>query len=283
LYDIIINDGCPSEGVKPAPSIAAQRLQTTLNGRTILAGYVTADVVALQTSLLPDNISYPFSAHNILIGHEYVVDLPNGSAAGFNAVSVEDTAAVAGQFANNLQGSVTGFYSVNDTLERFSGNSGDLIQTGTANADEMDLIVRYFTASALVARTEIWLWKECNSSDDINLEGRPTSDIPAVNEQAGLDDECAASSNLNVAVYDEEENVHSITFNFPDEVNFVDVRPFVTPGVNGGWFRLPVDPEVQATAHSVQLAGLNAIDLRWDAIFPAHRQYTDYIGGDNQE
>jgi len=273
LYDILkTSTGCASEGVAQAPSIAATRLQTTLNGNVILSGYVTADVVTTPTALLPHNPVYPFGAHNVLIGHEYVVDLPNGSAGGFNAASIEDTAEIFGHPATDVgtaiigpNGITTGFYSDNDTLERFSGNNGDLLQTFSANASELDMIVRYFTASAVSAQTQIWLWKECNDSDtlDLELDGDTT--------------ECANSGTLNVAVYDEDENVHSITFDFPDEVNFVDVAPFVTPGVNGGWFRLPVDPEVSSLAYSVQLAGTNDATLRWDAIFPAHRQYTSYI------
>ena len=280
MYDILKDPlGCATEGVAQAPAIASTRLQATLNGETILAGYVTADVVTSNTALLPDNPVYPFGAHNILIGHEYIVDLPNGSATGLNAVSIEDTAVAAGDplsgfghptfdIGGNLLGvpQITrGFYSDNDTLERFSGNNGDILQTLTPNASELDMIVRYFTASAVHAKTEIWLWKECNSSDDLDLE------------LDGDTTECPNSGTLNVAVYDEDENVHSITFNFPDEVNFVDVAPFITPGVPGGWFRLPVDPEVSSVAYSLQEANTQDATLRWDAVFPAHRQYTNYL------
>jgi hypothetical protein len=287
LYDILFNEagplpddtgGCSSEGVAQAPPIAAERLEVSAN---LLAGYITADVVTASTSLLPQNPAYPFAPYNVLIGHEYVVDLPNGSATGLNAVSIENTAPTIGHpvCPVALCPFTDGFYStdVDDTLERFSGVSGDAAQTGTDpspltfDTDELDMIVRYFTASALEGRTEIWLWKECNSSDDRDLE----SD--------GDDTECGISSELNVSVWDEDENVFSITFDFPDEVNFVDIRPYVNANDSGGWLRLPVDPEVQATAYALQFANSSDATLRWDAVFPAHRQYTDYIGGDAEE
>jgi hypothetical protein len=273
LYDILVGGGCTPEDVAPAPPIAAQLLAVDDTG--LLAGYITADVVTAQTSALPDNLTYPFGAHNVLIGHEYLVDLPNGSATGLNAVSIESTTPLFGHPASPAVVFSDGFYNDDspvDNLERFSGWNGDQAQTASGgDSDEFDLIVRYFSASALNGRTSIWLWKECNGSDEIDLED-------------DLDDtECANSATLNVSVYDEDENVHSITFNFPDEVNFVLINPFVTPGVNGGWLRLPVDPEVQATAYTVQRASEERTDLRWDAVFPAHRQYTDYLGGDVEE
>jgi len=91
------------------------------------------------------------------------------------------------------------------------------------------------------------------------------------------------SYNPVLAVYDEEENVHSISQPFPDEVNFVDVHDIITPGAPGGWFRIPMPESEQAVANTVQLAHDSTATLRWDAIFPAHRQYTDYIGGDTAE
>jgi hypothetical protein len=272
LYDILFaTDGCASEDVAQAPPIAAQRLVVDDD---LLAGYITADVVTASTSLLPDNPVYPFGSHNVLVGHEYIVDLPNGSATGLNAVSIEDTTPTFGHPVSPAYTFSTGFYGA-DSLERFSGWNGDSAQTNSGgDSDEFDMIVRYFTALALEGKTEIWLWKECNRTDSVNLEPL-FGDVDA--------NECNVSSVLNVAVWDEDENVHSITFTFPDEVNFVDVQPFVTPGVNGGWFRLPVDPEVQATAYSLQFANSSDATLRWDAVFPAHRQYTDYIGGDAEE
>jgi len=271
LYDILLGPGCTSEGVAQAPPIAAERLEVDPD---LLAGYITADVVTSSTSLLPDNPVYPFGPYNVLIGHEYVVDLPRGSATGLNAVSVENTVPTVGHPVRPGYTFSTGFYT-SDALERFSGWNGDSAQTNSGgDSDEFDMIVRYFTASALEGQTEIWLWKECNNSDNVNLE-------PSFGDTDST--ECGISSTLNVAVWDEEENVHSITFNFPDEVNFVDVAPFVNPGANGGWLRLPVDPEVQATAYSLQNAGVSNILLRWDAVFPAHRQYTNYLGGNAEE
>jgi hypothetical protein len=288
LYDILFNapgplpadtGGCSAEGVPQAPAIAAQRLEVDDN---LLAGYITADVVTAVTSIPATEPGYPFGKHNVLIGHEYVVDLPNGSATGLNAVSVEDTTPDFGHPASPAYAFSDGFYvpgtilAPGDTLERFSGYNGDSVQTNSVNSDALDMIVRYFTASALEGKTEIWLWKECNSSDEENLE-------PGFGDVIADDTECANSSNPTVSVWDEDENVFSITFTFPDEVNFVDLGPYVTPGVNGGWLRLPVDPEVQATAYSLQFASSSAAGLRWDAVFPAHRQYTDYIGGDAEE
>jgi hypothetical protein len=117
--------------------------------------------------------------------------------------------------------------------------------------------LRYFTATALQARTEVWLWKD-----------RVTT------------------SPLNLAVYDEEENVISITQNFPDEVNFVNIAGLIIPGAPGGWFRIPfltsqfppTSRPIQAVAYSLQLANSQSAQLRWDAIFPAHRQYTNFPG-----
>jgi hypothetical protein len=272
LYDILFaTDGCASEGVAQAPPIAAERLQVD---PTLLAGYITADVVTSSTSLVPEDPTYPMGSSNILVGHEYVVDLPRGSATGLNAVSVEHTAPTVGQGVRPGYAFTKGFYA-SDSLERFSGWNGDSAQTNSGgDSTELDMIVRYFNASALEGETEIWLWKECNDGDDVNLEpGFGDVDVT----------ECDISSSLDVAVYDEDENAFSVTFNFPDEVNFVDTRQYVNSSDNGGWLRLPMDPEVQATAYSLQNAGVTNILLRWDAVFPAHRQYTDYIGGDTEE
>jgi hypothetical protein len=272
LYDILVSDdGCETEGVAPAPDAAAASLETTINGRTLLAGYVTADLVSAATSLDPidDNDVYPFLYYNILIGHEYVVDLPAGSAGGFNAVSIEAVDPDAGHPTGlNHLGVNDGFYvddgalgGVGDFLERIDGNTGVLVQTGdTADGDgddddTYDLIVRYFTSEALAIQTELWVWKETDADSY-----RPV-----------------------LAVYDEEENVHSIPQPFPDEVNFVNVADIITPHVPGGWFRIPMPEWEQSVAHSVQLAHDEDAQLRWDAIFPAHRQYTDYLGGDATE
>jgi hypothetical protein len=77
----------------------------------------------------------------------------------------------------------------------------------------------------------------------------------------------------------------------------------VTPGAPGGWFRVrftcgpfnycgydPLNPAtwtaggalrtpIQAIAYSLQFANSQEATLRWDAVFPSHRQYSDYIGG----
>jgi hypothetical protein len=273
LYDILVSDeGCAAEGVAPAPPAAAAHLETTINGRTLLAGYVTADLVSADPQNLDpeeDNDVYPFRYWNILIGHEYVVDLPAGSAGGFNAVSIEAVDPDAGHPTGlNHLGVNDGFYvddgalgGDGDFLERIDGNTGVLVQTGdTADGDgddddTYDLIVRYFTSEALDIQTELWVWKE--------------TDVDSYDPV--------------LVVYDEEENSHSITQPFPDEVNFVNVVDIITPHVPGGWFRIPMPEDEQSVAHSVQLAQSDDATLRWDAIFPAHRQYTDYLGGDGNE
>jgi hypothetical protein len=260
LFDILVSDeGCVSEGVLPAPDAAAATLATTINGVDRLAGYVTVDLVEESTSLDPidDSLVYPFRPYNILIGHEYIVDLPAGSATGLNAVSIEDTDPIEGHpTGGNFLGSIPGFYTIDDTLERIDGVNGLLAQTGSSAVDEpWDMIVRYFTASALDIQTQLWVWKE--TDDD--------------------------SYNPVLAIYDEDEHVHSISQPFPDEVNFVDVADIITPGAPGGWFRIPILDDEQAVAYTYQLAHDDAAQLRWDAVFPAHRQYTDYIGGDSAE
>jgi hypothetical protein len=271
LYDILFTTTC-TDLPNQTPPIVAERLE--VQGGALLAGYITADVVTAFTQKLPQDPFYEFGNHNVLIGHEYIVDLPNGSATGLNAVSVEDTIPLFGHPVDPFYAGLAGFYSAADSLERFSGFQGDLAQTTTANSDELDLIVRYFTASALNGRTEVWLWKECN-----NVTGSSAPDL----ENDGDNTECHNSSTLNVSVWDEAEHSFSLTLNFPDEVNFVDLRDYVSSSINGGWIRLPVDPEVQATAYSLQFANSQDATLRWDAVFPAHRQYTDYIGGDSEE
>jgi hypothetical protein len=262
LYDLILGPGCPG-GVAPAPTSVATLLTTTLStGEVVLAGYVTADAVLASTSLLPTDLTYPRDDDNILIGHEYIVDLPAGSATGLNAVGIEHTNPQFGHPAVPFVGSTTGFFFATDELERIDGLEGDLAQTGTAdNLDTWWELVRYFTAEAPVpnnecgpldafcVETELWLWKDSNT----------------------------ANAAVNVAVYDEAENVHSVTLFLPNEVNFVNVRDIITPGVPGGWFRVPLDYNTQSVAYSLQLANDSDATLRWDALFPAHRQYTDYL------
>jgi len=315
LLDLIVNPTAAAEpcGVFQAPAGVIPLL--TFKG--ILAGYVTVDVVTQPTSLFPGQANYPFRDWNILIGHLYLVDLPAGSATGFNAVSIEsDTTArfplAPGElrrghpaiFGNDLE-IRAGFYlnrcielqgpspvcdpgvSGYDNRERIDGPSGDSIQTGTptllpaATDSPLSLIVRYFSATDVNAKSEIWLWKD-----------RITS---------------GAAASVAVAVYDEDENVHSTTFGLADEVNFSETADIITPRAPGGWLRLkfdcgsfgycgynPVIPTtwgtstapttpIQALAYGLQFANSQNKILRWDAAFPAHRQYTNYIGGISAE
>jgi hypothetical protein len=222
--------------------------------------------------------------------------LPLGqSRLGHPAESQNDLGVRAGFYLNQcirLQGpspncdpGVSGY----DNRERIDGISGDSIQTGSptvlplpAGTDSpLSLIVRYFSASDVTASSEIWLWKD-----------RVTS---------------GAAAELTVAVWDEEENSHSITFRLPNEVNFAETEDIISPGARGGWLRLkftcgafghcgynPVAPAtwgtttspttpIQAVAYGLQFANSQDETLRWDAAFPAHRQYTNYIGGPSQE
>jgi hypothetical protein len=264
LYDLILGNGCPS-GVGPAPT----RVATDLLASGQLRGYATVDAVTASTSLLPDNPLYPRDDDNILIGHEYIVDLPAGSATGLNAVSIEFVDPMLGHPAvgfgtvngGGIGDTTTGFFTPTDGLERIDGFEGDLAQTGTADTLNWWQIIRYFTAEAptpnnvcdasdtFCVDTELWLWKDSN----------------------------LASAVVNIAVYDEAENFHSVNLDMPFEVNFVKVRDIITPKVPGGWFRIQLGPDTQSVAYSLQLANDADATLRWDAIFPAHRQYSDYL------
>jgi hypothetical protein len=268
IYDLLVGTlGCTSlNGTVKAPPQAAQLLMTNVNGQNLLAGYITADATSDNTSLFPGQLGYPLADCNILIGHEYIVNLPSGSSTGFNAVSLEYVVPAKGQPAPAFPNSTIGFYlnrcieftgaaCIYDALERIDGPNGDEAQTRTVDTPGLKLILRYFTATALQARTEVWLWKDRNTT-----------------------------SPLNLSVYDEEENVFSITQDFPNEVNFVNVANIIIPGAPGGWFRLPfltgqfppTSRPIQAVAYSLQLANSQSAQLRWDAIFPAHRQYTNF-------
>lgn len=313
LLDLFVN---PNQIQNPCGTFQAPPgVLTQLKSGDILAGYITADVVTGATALFPGQPSYPFADQNILIGHMYLVDLPQGSATGFNAVSVESQvfstgatykggtgglgqAAVAvdenvqiGFYLNRCieeQGAIancapTGTYG---NRERIDGFSGDRVQTlnltgyppANATGDSpLSLTLRYFSLSALSARTEVWLWK-----DRVTTSG---------------------SSAVNLGVYDEDENVQSISVSFPNEVNFISTTQFITPGSPGGWFRVrfvcgqfgycgysPLAPAtwgsaaapttpIQSVAYSLQFANSQNASLRWDATFPAHRQYTSYNGG----
>ena len=178
--------------------------------------------------------------------------------------------------------------------ERIDGPAGDVAQTGDAEQpvvtedSPLSLLVRYFSVPALNGRSEIWLWKDRNTTGQ--------------------------GADVNLAVYDEEENSHSVTLNLPNEVNFGSTGGVITPGAPGGWFRIkfvcgqfgycgynPLDgatwgaggsaTPIQAVAYSLQFAnnfgevepGPGSEFLRWDALFPAHRQYTNYQGGDGAE
>jgi hypothetical protein len=167
-----------------------------------------------------------------------------------------------------------------DFGERIDGPNGDWAQTGTAGGyvgilpdtqdSPLSLLVRYFSATSIEGSTQVWLWKDRNT--------------------------LGTTGDLNVFVYDEAERVHSIQLNLEDEVNFALTDQIITPGAPGGWFRITYPcgrfgsctydyradlggrPPVQAVAYAVQFAQSSDAQLRWDAIFPAHRQYTDYQG-----
>lgn len=262
LRDLIVTGaGCAE--VPPAPPVVRTQLLTTLStGETLLAGYVTVEAVSFATSLLPTDSGYPRDDDNILIGHEYIVNLPAGSATGLNAVSIEYVSlgnlSELGQPAvgfgiingGGSSDTATGFFTSTDGLERINGREGDIAQTGDAQLDDWWQIIRYFTASVpgLTVETELWLWKDSNLAD----------------------------ASVNVSMYDEAEVFHSVTLPLPLEVNFINIRDFITPGAPGGWFRIPHGSETQSVAYSLQLANDASAVLRWDAIFPAHRQYTQF-------
>jgi hypothetical protein len=301
LLDYLINPSNvsgPCGGV-PQPPLNVVLDQLQQNGE--LNGYVTVDVVDVATILFPGQLAYSprLLDHNILIGHMYVVNLPAGSAAGFNAVSIESDHGDfdsngftndAGHPANSFIGTLQeGFYyqqciALNgvgsctdyDDRERIDGVSGEIAQTfedsaffGTLAADDSPLILltRYFSASALNGRTQIWLWKDRNT-------GVATT----------------------IGVFDEEENFLSLTLRLDNEVNFLLAEEVALRDAPGGWFTIVYtcsafgycsyngDPlgtndavtPVQAVAYSLQFANSQDATLRWDAIFPAHRAYTAY-------
>src|SRR5262249_7866122 len=101
--------------------------------------------------------------------------------------------------------------------ERIDGVSGDWMQTfsGDANNSTLRLLLRYFSLKDLNGRSEVWLWKD-------RVTGSASNPIAA---------------SVSVAVYDEDENAHSIKFNLPHEVNFAPTADIITPGAPGGWFR----------------------------------------------
>jgi hypothetical protein len=321
LLDLLVNPTGLDRpcGVFQAPIGVIDQL--AVGDTNLLAGYVTADVVSGPTSLFPGQAGYPFQSWNLLIGHLYIVNLPAGSATGFNAVSIESEVSSGGFTRYLTEGNPAGrgigqpalaedgseqlgFYlnrcleeqgaascglGVYGNRERIDGFSGDQIQTftavppvtgllGSGEDSPLSLLIRYFSSDDLNGRTEVWLWKDRNTS--------------------------GAAANVTLAVYDEDENAHSISFSLPDEVNFTSTAAIITPGAPGGWFRFkfscgpfgycgynPLDSTtwtgtggalltpIQAVGYSLQFANDQDITLRWDAAFPAHRQYTDYIGG----
>lgn len=315
LLDLLIN---PNNQQNPCGTFQAPvGVISLLRSGDILAGYITADVVTEATALFPGQAGYPFADHNILIGHLYLVDLPTGSATGFNAVSIEsevfpdgstynagigglgqpavayDDDVQVGFYLNRCieeQGASAscapaGFYGNRERIDGFSGNRlQTLDRTGYPPASSLgdsplSLILRYFSQSTIGGRTEVWLWK----------------------------DRVTSGTTLNVGIYDEDENVHSVSISLPDEVNFTQTSQLITPGATGGWFRIrfvcgqfgycdytPLNPAtwgtatapttpIQAVAYSLQFANSQSAALRWDAVFPAHRQYTTYIGGPSAE
>lgn len=317
LLDLLVNpDKLPNPcGQTPAPTSVIGQLVVG----NILTGYVTADVVSATTTSNPGQPGYPFADWNLLIGHEYLVDLPAGSAAGFNAVSLESalTPKLLGQPMAALNLEPIGFY-LNKCLdaqgggpltpclpnlnqsnaygnrERLDGSGGAIPQQSAANTTgpitaandrPLGLLLRYFSLFSIGARSEIWLWKDRNTTGQ--------------------------ASNISISIYDEDENVLARTFPMPDQVNAISTENFIPPGTPGGWLRIRFDcttfgfcgynfqdpagtapavpwvtttnppvlqTPIQAVAYSVQSAGANAA-LRWDAVFPAHRQYRTYVGG----
>lgn len=276
LLDLFLSPQACAQAVQAPPSVIPA-LTTTVAGQTILSGYVTVDALPGVTSLFPGQPDYPLADCNIFVGHEYLVNLVSGSSSGFNAVSIEHTLAKKGQPAPAfIGGNTVGFYLNKcieiqggpcpyDLLERIDAPNGDIAQTGTNDTPGLDLIVRYFTLSSINARTEIWVWKDRNTDD--------------------------ASGQVSLAVYDEDENLHSTTVNMPNEVNAIDPVDLISPGAPGGWFRIKFlnsqfnssGPPIQAVAYSLQFANSQNASLRWDAVFPADRQYTDYINGTSEE
>jgi len=315
LYDLIVG-GTGCDQASAAPLGIRDALASTVEGEDTLVGYVTADVVYAKTFLFPGQSNYPFGYGNVLIGHLYLVNLAAGSSSGYNAVSIETDNPCYGHKALPVTAQVTansrGFYrtrceeeqgpaacsptgvaascpagggaafAFGDFAERIDGPNGDFAQTGTAGGfaggvdrdSPLSLLVRYFSASSIEASSEVWLWKDRNTT--------------------------AGAGALNVAVYDEEENVHSVQFSLPSEVNFASTSQIITPDSPGGWFRIkfPCGPfgscsynyatppgavplnktPIQAVAYGLQHASDSNAQLRWDATFPAHRQYTNYKG-----
>jgi len=252
----------------------------------------------------------------------YLVNLIQGSSTGFNAVSIESARPCYGHQAVPDVGAVTansfGFYrtrcadeqgagacatlapaagvcqqparAYSDFTERIDGPNGDFAQTGNAGGfaggglpapvdSPLSIIARYLSLDTLNATSQLLSWR----------------------------DRAPAAVTQNIAVYDDAENVHSVTISVANEVSFTTTAEVITPGATDGWFRLkyvcavfgscgynynippglsvpaPLPP-IQAVTFSVQRADSagegqpSDETLRWDATFPAHRQYTNYFG-----
>src|SRR5262249_27335778 len=100
-----------------------------------------------------------------------------------------------------------GLYGNRERIDGFSGNRIQTLNTtGYPPASKLgdsplSLILRYFSLSDIGGRTEVWLWKD-------RITG-------------------SAASSLNVGIYDEDENVHSVAINLPDEVNFAPTSQLI--------------------------------------------------------
>ena len=132
--------------IPPAPAGVANQLTFTAGGVTILAGYVTADIVTTGTSSFPGQDDYPFAYSNVLVGHQYLVNLPAGSSTGLNATSIESINPCSGQ--NAVPASATqdtlntgGFYRTRCADEH--GASSDVVYS--ANSQYLSLWCLFFT------------------------------------------------------------------------------------------------------------------------------------------
>ncbi len=323
LLDLLVNPTNQTTQCGQTPASATVISQLTVGN--ILTGYVTADVVTAATTSAPGQPGYPFADWNLLIGHEYIVDLPAGSAVGFNAVSIESDSRIPGNLGHQMTSfgeEPVGFY-LNRCLdaqgggvstpclpnttgsvlygnrERLDGSAGTISQVSKANpagpitaANDrpLGLLLRYFSLSAIAGRSEIWLWKDRNTTGQ--------------------------AANVSVTIYDEEEIVTARTLPIPDQVNVISTDTLIPSGTPGGWLRIrfgcenfgycgynstnpagvsPSTPwitatnppviqtPIQAVAYSLQSANSANAALRWDAAFPAHRQYGVFRGGQAAE
>jgi hypothetical protein len=231
--------------------------------------------VSIEAVTNPPNIAAPA----VVLGQPAVADIPVAQTGFYLTRCLEEQA----------PGTACEPFGDYGNRERIDGPAGDAAQTGSAvqpvgsgQDSPLSLIVRYFSLAEITGRTEVWLWKDGVTS--------------------------GAAASVNLSVFDEDENVHSVTFSLPDEVNFAKTDAIITPGAPGGWFRIRFicgqfgycgyDPltvstalsaqqalltPIQAVAYSVQFANSQDATLRWDASFPAHRQYTTYVPNSGAE